>query len=430
MHAFPRALAGAFATALSVALMLPGGVAHAAGPTPNPSNAARGNPGSGTTAAPSTGQIAAAKAAAAKTAAKLDATTKQLKSVQAELTRVSGAAELAVAKWQSAQAAATAAQTSLAAAQSAADAAAATVAGYRRQLNEYAVAAYMDGGPIAQLAALLNASNPADVLTRNATLQEVGVGQSRIVTQFVDASEVAASTKAAAAQASASAQKLLDDAGTARAAAATAVQLAQSLLVKVQSAKAELTATTAKDRKRVTTLIRQRMQALAAARAAAARLAARQLQALAMVTGFPPATPQQGQQALAWAQTQLGVPYSWGGGDANGPTLGYAEANGPTDGQHTIGFDCSGLTLFAWAHVGYTLGHWTGAQWVEGTAVPVDELRPGDLLFFATDVTDPTTIHHVGIYAGKGQMIDAPETGAVVRYDPAFNEQFIGAIRP
>jgi cell wall-associated NlpC family hydrolase len=261
-------------------------------------------------------------------------------------------------------------------------------------------------------------------------LEQIGRGQSQIVSQFVDASRLAAVTQATAARASESAQQLLDNAGAARTAAATAVELAQSLLAKVETAKAELTAATSRDRKHVTTLIRQRAQALAAARAAAARLAARQMQALAPITGFPPATPQQGLQALAWAKTQLGVPYSWGGGDANGPTLGFAETDGPTDGLHTIGFDCSGLTLFAWAHAGYTLGHWTGAQWVQGSAVPTDQIRPGDLLFFATDVNDPTTIHHVGIYAGNAQMIDAPETGAVVRYDPAFNDQFIGAIRP
>jgi cell wall-associated NlpC family hydrolase len=420
VRAFPRAVGPALAGVLSVALALPAGAAHAAGPTPAPSV-----PG-----APTAGQIAAAKATAAKAAARLDATTKQLKDVQAELARVSAAAELAVAKWQSAQAAAATAQTTLTAAQAAADAAAADVSDYRRRLNEYAVAAYIDGGPIAQLAALLNASDPADVLTRNATLQEIGVGQSRVVSQFVDASELAAATKATAAQASASAQQLLAEAGAARTAAASAVQLAQSLLAKVAGAKDQLAAVTSHDRRQVTTLVRQRAAALAAARAAAARLAARQLQALATVNGFPAATPRQGRQALAWAQTQLGVPYSWGGGDANGPTVGFAETDGPTDGQHTVGFDCSGLTLYAWAHAGYALGHWTGAQWVQGTAVPVDELRPGDLLFFATDVTDPTTIHHVGIYAGNEQMIDAPQTGSVVRYDPAFNDEFIGAIRP
>jgi cell wall-associated NlpC family hydrolase len=151
---------------------------------------------------------------------------------------------------------------------------------------------------------------------------------------------------------------------------------------------------------------------------------------MAPINGFPEATAKQGLLALQWAKTQLGVPYSWGGGDANGPTLGFVENAQITSGASTIGFDCSGLTLFAWAHAGYALGHYTGAQWVEGVAVPQDKLRPGDLVFFATDTSDPTTIHHVGIYAGNGQMIDAPETGSVVRYDNAFRPGYIGAIRP
>src|SRR5207248_5016829 len=233
-----------------------------------------------------------------------------------------------------------------------------------------------------------------------------------------------------ATQASASAQQLLDDAGSAKASAASAVQLAQSLLAKVETAKQQLSVATSRDDKHVTALVKQRAAALAAARAAAARAASQKLQQLASVSGFPEATQQQGALALRWAQAQLGVPYSWGGGDADGPTLGFGEDNGITAGLHTVGFDCSGLTLFAWAHAGYALGHYTGAQWVEGTPVPQDRVRPGDLLFFATDITDPTTIHHVGIYAGNGHMIDAPETGAVVRYDPAFNDQYVGAIRP
>jgi cell wall-associated NlpC family hydrolase len=383
-----------------------------------------------TAPAPTPDQIAAAKAKAAKTAAKLDATAQQLRNVQVQLTQVSAAAELAVSKWQAAQAASARAQKVLTATQAAADAAEATVAGYRSQLNDYAVAAYKDGGPIAQLAALLNASNPQDVLTRNAILQQIGHGQSSIVAQFVTASDAATATKAVATQASTSAQQLLDNAGSARAAAASAVQLAQSLLAKVESAKQQLTLATSRDGKQVTTLIKQREEALSVARAAAARAAAEQLQQLAPINGFPEATPQQGALAMRWAQAQIGVQYSWGGGDANGPTLGFAEDNGITAGAHTVGFDCSGLTLFAWAHAGYALGHYTGAQWIEGTAIAPEALRSGDLLFFATDITDPTTIHHVGIYAGKGQMIDAPETGAVVRYDPAFNDEYIGAIRP
>ena len=56
-------------------------------------------------------------------------------------------------------------------------------------------------------------------------------------------------------------------------------------------------------------------------------------------------------------------------------------------------------------------------------------LREGDLLFFATDTSDPNTIHHVGMYVGNGQMIEAPYTGANVRYSDAFRPDLIGAVR-
>jgi cell wall-associated NlpC family hydrolase len=76
------------------------------------------------------------------------------------------------------------------------------------------------------------------------------------------------------------------------------------------------------------------------------------------------------------------------------------------------------------------LDHWTGDQWNEGAHISRAELRPGDLVFFATNTSDPSTIHHVGMYVGNGEMIDAPFTGADVRYDSAFRSDYIGAVRP
>jgi cell wall-associated NlpC family hydrolase len=60
-----------------------------------------------------------------------------------------------------------------------------------------------------------------------------------------------------------------------------------------------------------------------------------------------------------------------------------------------------------------------------------DDLQPGDLVFFAYDLADPSTIHHVGMYIGAGNMIDAPHQGAVVSMRPAINRgDYIGAVRP
>ena len=57
-------------------------------------------------------------------------------------------------------------------------------------------------------------------------------------------------------------------------------------------------------------------------------------------------------------------------------------------------------------------------------------MQPGDLVFYAYNTADPATIHHVGIYIGAGNMIDAPYTGANVRITPFLRGDFIGAVRP
>jgi peptidoglycan DL-endopeptidase CwlO len=124
------------------------------------------------------------------------------------------------------------------------------------------------------------------------------------------------------------------------------------------------------------------------------------------------ASAAQGNIAASWALSQLGKPYQWG-------------AAGPNS------YDCSGLALEAWARAGVRLLHWTGFQWVSGPHVPLAGLRRGDLVFFATNIADPATIHHVGIYIGNGLMVDAPYTGAVVRIDSIYAVGgLIGATRP
>ena len=84
----------------------------------------------------------------------------------------------------------------------------------------------------------------------------------------------------------------------------------------------------------------------------------------------------------------------------------------------------------AWEHAGIAIDHYSVAQYGEGTHVSSSNLRPGDLVFFAYDTSDASTIHHVGIYVGNGQMIEAPHTGAVVRYASIFRSDMVGAGRP
>ncbi|TYK46970.1 NlpC/P60 family protein [Actinomadura decatromicini] len=121
--------------------------------------------------------------------------------------------------------------------------------------------------------------------------------------------------------------------------------------------------------------------------------------------------------AVAAALSQRGVPYSWGGGSASGPTYGTAQ------GANIKGFDCSGLTLYAYAQVGISLPHYTGAQFTAGTRVSQSQLKPGDLVFFYSD------LHHMGLYIGNGDMVHAPQTGDVVKIAPIAGRPFAGGVR-
>jgi len=87
--------------------------------------------------------------------------------------------------------------------------------------------------------------------------------------------------------------------------------------------------------------------------------------------------------------------------------------------------------MVAWEQAGVQLAHYTGDQWDSGPQVPLNQLQRGDLVFYATDNSDPTTIHHVGIYIGNGEMVDAPYTGAFVRIDSIYAPGTpIGAVDP
>ena len=108
--------------------------------------------------------------------------------------------------------------------------------------------------------------------------------------------------------------------------------------------------------------------------------------------------------AARWALAQQLKPYVWG-------------ADGPGS------FDCSGLVMAAYQAVGISLPHYTGDQWTSGTHISRDQLRPGDLVFFYSD------LHHVGLYIGGGYMIHAPRTGDVIHIARIGGRPFAGAVR-
>lgn len=107
------------------------------------------------------------------------------------------------------------------------------------------------------------------------------------------------------------------------------------------------------------------------------------------------------------AGSQMGVPYSWGGGNAAGPSRGI------DSGANTVGFDCSGLILYAFAGVGIKLPHYSGSQYNAGRKIPSSQMRRGDVIFYG-----PGGSQHVTLYLGNGQMLEAPYTGSEVKVSP------------
>jgi cell wall-associated NlpC family hydrolase len=107
-----------------------------------------------------------------------------------------------------------------------------------------------------------------------------------------------------------------------------------------------------------------------------------------------------GRQAIEYVikrgGSQMGVPYSWGGGSLDGPSKGVG------DGANINGFDCSGLMRYMFAGVGVLIPRFSGDQYNAGRHIPPDQARRGDLIFYG-----PNGSQHVTMYLGNGQMLEA-----------------------
>jgi cell wall-associated NlpC family hydrolase len=133
------------------------------------------------------------------------------------------------------------------------------------------------------------------------------------------------------------------------------------------------------------------------------------------VTGSPAGT-KQGNAAVAAAESQIGVPYVWGG---------------ENPGQ---GFDCSGLTEWSWSRAGYAIPRTAAEQYYALHHVALNALRPGDLLFYY-NLDDDHMIDHVVMYVGSGPwgvntIIAASHTGTLISLEPLFTFGLVGAGRP
>ena len=301
---------------------------------------------------------------------------------------------------------------------------------------------YMSGGPGAIYGSVLEGSDISDVLDRIASVDSVIRGQ---IAASGDARLVAAKARLTASDLAllTARRRVLEDR---RLAVADRIASLQA------QAAADLAAADSLVRDLVE---RERAAAQAAAEAAAAAAAAAAStlpwsseavpadsyaavdRAIAEATANP-ATPW-AVGALTDARHWLGTPYSAGGGGVNGPSTGWCSSSAPDDGRtssgdcvatSTIGFDCSSLMVRIFGSAGRSLPRTSRQQWKIGVHVALRDLRPGDLLFWANDLSNPGSIHHVALYIGHGLMVHSPHTGDHVRVAKVYLSGLIGAVRP
>ena len=427
---------------------------------------------------PSQSQVDKANAAAQAKAAQIGQTEAQLAAANASLDKLNNQVEAVVEAYDGAMAKVDAAQQRLAKAQSDLAAANKARADAQIQMNQFAAASYRGAGGLDRLSALMTSDSPGAFLTRASTLSALARHEQSVISLMTSTQDAQAAAQDAANAALADQQVQLQAAAKTKDAAIAAVNAQAGQIAAINANQLNLQAQlavlrgTAKDlaTARAQGLKRQAEEAAAAAaaakaaaaRAAAARAAAaaaalaaqKRAAALALQQAaashqnnggnngdgnggsssggdggiVPPggtsiSTPVQRQAAIAFAESQIGLWYRWAGAGEVGPTVT------STGVQNVPAYDCSGLTMRAYQAVGISLAHYTGAQWDDGLHVSQAQLQPGDLVFFATNTNDPSTIHHVGIYIGNGQMVDAPATGEQIGIHNAFRPDYIGAVQ-
>ena len=365
----------------------------------------------------------------ARLTAELTALDARVDDLQAALAAQRETAEAALVDLRAAEDAAAAAATRADAARVETEAATVAIDRARARLDEFVTATYQQGLDTGPLGLLTDASSPEDLIARaefndliaRTQLQaQDGLERARVEKANADSAARAALEEAQELEAGAAAAKSAADEAVAAAHAAAVAQAEQLAGVAAQRAEVQrlLDAAEAADaglrvqrqrfdewqhRMAVEQAARERAERdAAAARVAAADGRAAGLRGSAAV-----------QRVIDRAMSQVGVQYVWGGGTGRGPSTGIPDAFGSP--LNRVGFDCSGLMLYAFNGVGVDLPRVSRNQFHAGRKVPISDLRPGDMVFFKNG-DDP--IHHVAMYIGNGKMIEAPYTGASVRVVP------------
>jgi cell wall-associated NlpC family hydrolase len=358
--------------------------------------------------------------------ADLDARTDDL---QAELAGRREDAEAALDDLTTAQAAAAEAAAKADDAKVATDAAGTAVDDARARLDVFVTATYQEGldtGPFGLLTGAQNADDLVsraeftDIIARSEIAARDGLERARVARANAESQARAARAAAQEQERVAAAAKQTSD--TALAAADSAARENARQLAEVADQRAAVQARLDAAEAQDAGLRAQRDRFRAWQRQLAAEQAARERAARDAAAGrlangprIPPVFGGRGsvRQVLDRALSQVGVQYVWGGGSGRGPTTGIPDAFGSP--LNRVGFDCSGLMLYAFNGAGVPLPRVSRNQFNAGRKVPISDLRAGDLVFYKRGAAP---IHHVAMYIGGGDMVEAPYTGANVRVVP------------
>ncbi|WP_228770333.1 NlpC/P60 family protein [Actinokineospora alba] len=385
---------------------------------------------------PSDSELSAGRTEAKAKAGKVGELTNQLAKAEARLMELQAEVEAkmedankALVDLETAEELAAKAKADAEAAKRESDSAGQSIENARKQLDEFAAGSYKQGTTVGSMSAYMGAKSPEDLLARAQLLNAVSgseldalesMERARTVKANKDSLARAALDEATKRQAEAEQAKRNADAATATAQQAQRDQAGKSQ--ELEAARADYERQLNEAQAKVGGLENQRKRyqdwLAAKQREDAANAAAAQASAPAgprPAVNRPP-TGNAVRIVIDRALSQLGVQYAWGGGNGKGPTRGIRDG-GVADSfgdYNKVGFDCSGLMIYAFAGVGIRLPHYSGYQAAAGRRVPLNQMAPGDMLFWATR----GRIHHVAMYIGNGQMVEAPYSGSRVRIAP------------
>lgn len=389
---------------------------------------------------PTRSEVESAEKAVARRAGDVAAIRAELALAQNKLEAAAAKAEVAAeayngARWELQQATARAK-----AAAAAAAAASQAVESQRDEIAALAVQSFQGGSELTELTAYLSPGGPQDLADRVAVTQSVGATLDDRFQKFSAAEILAKNARADADAAKRDQEALTAKAAQTRDQAAGSAAAAQAAADAIAVERRQLIAELAQAQKISVALATRRQNGLEeiarekAARAAEAKAAAEARAAAAAAAAAdkaakdakddkgdkggrpdagtnddqgedrpdsdPPPVASSGAaaRAIRFARAQLGEKYVWA---AAGPNA----------------WDCSGLTMMAWRAGGVSLPHYSAAQYAQTRSIGVNDLRPGDLVFWGDS---PGSIHHVAMYIGNGQIIHAPRTGRPVAIDSMY----------